>query len=522
MTDFNVQEFTAQLAGTYGDPSAFSELVFGTPYHAGQKAFAEAANADLNFLLPGNSWGKTEYIVRQTLYDGWFKTGPLRPTNFKDWVQQTYNILLASFEYDTIQEAFDRIEKYRNNNPKVAALIGSIVSSPRGEIVMSNGTKIDFGTLKDNGKHVEATRYNRIRVDEVGHIPDISYTWDSVLYPRTMGVSGRTDFIGTPKPHSDPYLLEIFDKGRKGEDDFYYSYSGSVLENEFWTDEERERVMRNPRYIKGWTPAEVGADLGVMAAVARFIDGTLHVPILTPMGKQVILGAFIMAGGYFFNRYHTQRMFTWDPKWGRVLSEGDSFIVETPDPVTGEYTTYHNDHMYMAAFDLAGNKSKKRRKGKGSDPTVGMVLDVTDRPWKVVRFDYVPGGDADWEQKYELMALVYRTYNLPYLIIDATGSVDSVQEALQNRGVEVQGIHFGGSSNKKFDMLRNLQLCMEMEWGSAKGVLRSPEIPQLKYELDHYIIPDDEIVQDCVMTLAMVAHETAQYELPGAYAGEIF
>lgn len=518
--DFDVKAFTEELAGTFGDPSAFSELVFGTPYHAGQKRFAEEATADLNFLLPGNSWGKTEYIVRQTLYDGWFKTGPLRPTNFKSWVQQTYNILLASFEYDTIQEAFDRIEKYRNNNPKVAALISSIVSSPRGEVVMSNGTKIDFGTLKDNGKHVEATRYNRIRVDEVGHIPDISYTWDSVLYPRTMGVSGRTDFIGTPKPHSDPYLLEIFDKGRKGDDPMYFSYSGSVLENEFWTEAERARVFANPRYVKGWRPAEVGADKDPLA---RWVDGALSVPILTPMGKQVLLGAFIMAGGYFFNRFHTQRMFTWDPEWGRVEYSGDSFVVETKDDLTGAYAEAHTTHMYMAAFDLAGNKSKRSRKGgKGSDPTVGMVLDITTRPWRVVRFDYIPGGDADWEQKYELMKQIFLTYHLPYLIIDATGSVDSVQEALQNRGVDVEGIHFGGSSAKKFDMLRNLQLCMEMEWGSAKGAIRSPAIPQLKYELDHYVIPDDDIVQDCVMTLAMVAHETAQYEVPGMVSGEVY
>lgn len=520
--DFDVQEFTAQLAGTYGDPSAFSELVFGTPYHEGQKRFAEAATSDLNFLLPGNSWGKTEYIVRQTLYDGWFKTGPLRPTNFKDWVQHPYKILLASFEYDTIGEAFDRFETANNNNPRVHALIASIVSSPRGEITLSNGTTIDFGTLKDNGKHVEATRYNRIRVDEVGHIPDISYTWDSVLYPRTMGVSGRTDFIGTPKPHSDPYLLEIFEKGKEGNSPFYFSYAGSVLENEFWTDAERERVMNNPRYVKGWRAVEFEEDLGVMASIVRDIKGVPSVPVLTPMGKQVILGAFIMAGGYFFNRFHTQRMFTWDNEWGRVERNGDSFVVKMRDPLTGEHSEYLDGHMYMAAFDLAGNKAKKRRKGKGSDPTVGMTLDITERPWKVVRFDFIPGGDADWEQKYELMRDVYLTYQLPYLCIDGTGNVSSVQEALQNRGVEVENIQFGGSSNKKFDMLRNLQLCMEMEWGAAKGVLRSPDIPQLKYELDHYIIPDDEIVQDCVMTLAMVAHETAQYELPAPVSGEVY
>lgn len=505
--------FMADVAATYGDPSAFSELVFGTPFHAGQESYSRQATADLNFLLPGNSWGKTEYIVRQSLYDAWFKTGPLRPSTFHDWMQATYNVLLCSFEYETIGEAYSRFETYFNNRPEVHALISHITSSPRGKVTLSNGSVIDFGTLKDNGKHVEATRYNRIRVDEAGHIPDISYTYDSVLYPRTMGVSGVVDFIGTPKPHSDPYLLEVFEKGKDGKDPFYFSYSGSVLENEFWTDEERIRVFKNPRYVTGWRPVKDGEELGVLAKAIKDVDGVPSVPLLTPMGRQVILGAFVIAGGYFFNRFHITRMFEWSEEWGEPVWVGDSFSIA---PKAGR--------LYMGAFDLAGNKQRKagRRKGKGSDPTVGMVIDYTEKPWKVVRFDYVLGGDADWEQKYELMKQVYDSYNLPYLLIDATGNVDSVQEALQNRGVEVEGVQFGGSSNKKFDMLRNLQLCTEMEWDGTRGVIRCPAIEQLKYELDHYILPDDDITQDCVMTLAMVAHELAQYELPAPSAGEVF
>lgn len=499
-----------KLAGTYGDPSAFSELVFGTRYHAGQKRYAEQAKADVNFLLPGNSWGKTEFIVREALYEAWFKEGEGRPTNFQDWLNASDNTLLASFEYDTIKEAFERFKLYNQARPEVGALIKSLVESPSMEIELTNGSRIDFGSLKDQGKHVEATRYKRIFIDEAGHIPDISYTFDSVLFPRTMGVSGRIHLIGTPKPHSDPFLLEIFEKGKDGKDPFYFSMAGSVLENEFWTQAERERVLRNPRYVKGWREVEAGEELGILGQAAMEQDGRICVPILTPMGRQVILGHFIIAGGYFFNRFHVTRMFQWDGPEPEMV--GDSFAFP---PERG--------HIYMGSFDLAGNKRKLRgRKSRGSDPTVGFVLDITQRPWKVVRFDYIPGGDADWEDKYNLMDEVYRTYRLPYLLIDATGNVDSVCEALQNRGVEVEGVQFGGSSNKKFDMLRNLQLCTEMEFDGTRGILRSPMIPQLKYEMDHYIIPDDEIVQDCVMALAMVAHETMQYDVPTAVSGEVW
>lgn len=502
----------ADLAATYGDPSKFSELVFGTPLHAGQRRYASDAQADTNFLLPGNSWGKTEFIVRFALYCAWFKTGPNRPENFTDWVQAPYNVLLASYEYDTIDESFQRFKLGNKNNPNVKAMIAKLIESPHPQIELTNGSRIDFGSLKDFGKHVEATRYNRIFVDEAGHIPDISYTFDSVLYPRTMGVGGKVDLIGTPKPHSDPFLLEVFEKGKDGGDHFYYSQSGSVLENEFWTEEERQRVLRNPRYVKGWRPVELGEDLGLLEKAAQIVDGALSIPVLTPMGKQVILGAFIIAGGYFFNRFHVSRMFEWHAEWGTPEWVGDSFSIP---PQAGR--------VYMGAFDLAGNKLRsKKKRNKGSDPTVGFVVDYTERPWRVVRFDYIRGGEADWEDKYILMDSVYKDYHLPYLVIDATGNVDSVQEALQNRGVEVEGIHFGGAGNKKFDMLRNLQLALEMDWDGIRGAIRCPAIEQVKYELDHYVIPDDDITQDCVMSLAMVAHEIMQYELPPHTAGEMF
>ena len=504
-----------KLAGTKGDPSAFSELVFGTRYHQGQKEYAENAVADVNLLIPGNSWGKTEFIVRQAFYEAWFKIGPNTPDNFEDWFNQTDNTLLASFEYDTIGEEYDRFCKYENSRPEVKALISRNVASPHPTIELTNGSVIDFGSLKDQGRHVEATRYNRIFVDEAGHIPDVSYTYDSVLYPRTMGVSGRIHLVGTPKPHSDPFLLEIFEKGKRGDDPFYFSKQGAVLENEFWTQAERDRVLRNPRYVKGWRPVEHDEALGVLEKAVTDVDGVPSVPILTPMGKQVILGAFVIAGGYFFNRFYVARMFEWEDDenlYGEPEFNGDSFTFAP-----------RKDRFYMGAFDLAGNKRKlKGRKGRGSDPTVGFVIDHTTRPWHIVRFDYIPGGDADWEDKYRLMKQVYLDFKLPLLLIDATGNVDSVQEALQNRGVEVDGIQFGGSSNKKFDMLRNLQLATEMEWDGIRGLLRSIPIPQLKYELDHYIIPDDEIVQDCVMALAMVVHELVLSDLPPSFAGEVY
>jgi hypothetical protein len=120
------------------------------------------------------------------------------------------------------------------------------------------------------------------------------------------------------------------------------------------------------------------------------------------------------------------------------------------------------------------------------------------------------------------MAEVWKGYPSPYLLIDATGQIDSVAEALQSRGIEVEGIHFGGNTSKKFDMLQNLRVCTEMEWSGARGLLRSPLIPGLKYELDHYVLPDDHIRQDRVMALAMAVSHIVQWEMPAAISGNVF
>lgn len=496
-------DFMLRLAESRGDSSRFSQLVFGSALHDGQIRYCQNANAQVNFLLPGNSFGKTELILRRAFELAWWKESDYTPTDFEEWLQHSYRILIASYSYPIAKESFSRLRNAYNSREELRALVSAKYESDPPHIILSNGSRIDWGSLDGQGRLVEAARYQHIFVDEAGHIPDLSQTFDSILFPRTMGVGGRVHLFGTPKPESDPYLLEVYEKGRPGanKDPFYHSQPGSCLENEFWPKAERDRVLSNPRYVTGWYTCDGCDDI-------LHIDGR-H-PQLTQMGKQVILGEFILAGGFLFSRPHVVRMFAADTEHN-VRWIGDRYFYSKPDP----------GHLYLGAFDLGGNKLRKRKK-KGSDPTVGMVIDFTTRPWKVVWFRYIEGGEMDWHQKYEVMADVFKEYGMPYLLIDSTGTVDSVQEALQDRGVEIEGVQFGGSGGRKLDMLRNLQLCLELEWGESKGVLRSPLIPKLKDELDRYILPDDDIEQDCVMTLAMLAHHIAQTELPAAVSGDVY
>lgn len=675
-------DFMSQVMATYGKPSAFSRLIFGTGLHAGQRRYVRLAKADTNFLLPGNSWGKalangtpvlrptgdwtaieelkagddvvggnglptkvlgvypqgvrplwrlhfrdgsvdcdedhlwsdsrrgrvvrtadavrwksrkaalcvptcvpavrigglpalgrttlseaekrpaaeatciavdavdglfvtkdfivthnTEFIARYLVYLAWFKDGPYRPLNFADWWAQEYKGLVASFTYPIAMESFSRLKSLRENRKEVQALITNMVQDPPS-VTFANGSIVDWGSLDGEGKLVEAARRRFIFVDEAGHIPDLSATFENILYPRTMGVGGRVHLLGTPKAHSDPFLLEVFEKGKTPNEE-YYSQEGSVFENEFWPKEEQRRVLRNSRYVKGWAPClQSSCDFSLCWTGDPAPAGGAHHPILSPIGGQVLLGRFVIAGGLLFNRQHIARMFTgvhsvdWHgenhfstgPWQLKDDPEGRQVWRFTPpeDPVgLKAFKKHQASRLYLSCFDLGGNKMKRKSK-RGSDATVGFTIDYTERPWRVVHYHYIEGGEMDWQGKYETMAEVQKAYPSMYLLIDATGTSDSVQEALQDRGLEVEGIQLGGNSNKKLDMLRNLQLCLGLDYGDSKGILRCPPLPGLKQELDHYVLPDDHIEQDRVMTLAMLCHTIAQWDIPFAVGGDVY
>src|SRR5690606_21214439 len=158
--------------------------------------------------------------------------------------------------------------------------------------------------------------------------------------------------------HSDPYLLEVYEKGKDGKDPFYYSQAGSVLENSYWSDEERDRVFANPRYVKGWTDCPEGGncDSGICRRQGR--------PILPPIGRQVILGAFVIAGGYFFDRYAVGRIFT-DPQADEVEWHGENHFHTgrwelDSSGIWRRLDDAPSNRLYMGAFDLGGNKMRKR------------------------------------------------------------------------------------------------------------------------------------------------------------------
>lgn len=465
----------------------FNRTVFGTELHPGQLDFTLSATKQVNLLSPGNSWGKTEWVARELVRRCWLKLGAVEPDDMEGWLLSPYNALCAAFNYDIAEEAFNRLDHmYRAGGP-LSFLIEQLWVSKPQKIRFTNGSVLDFGSLGEGGRLIEATRRHVIFVDEVGQVPEFEEVFNSVIYPRTIGVNGDVFLVGTPKPHTDSFIHEIFDVGLTGDDPFYFAREGSSFENIYWPAEEQARVLKNPKLVRRVNE-----------------DGTVE---FTDLGRQVILGKFRLAGGLFFNRLRVSRMFSGDWRFDEVK----------PSP----------KGVYLAAADLGGRKKK-------SDATVVMVMDVSSFPWRLVSYQRLEGTDADWEDKYDAIEAVYDEWRPPYFLLDVTGQQDSVAEVLEKRGIPVEGVNFGGAlGSKKLNMLRSLQSVLEMDFkdsdgNSVRGLIRcpavvvEPDMRQPKTEMERYALADKNLTQDCVMTLAMLAHYALQEQVPEPTFGDAY
>jgi hypothetical protein len=494
MTDLSPQAVMGEL-GQCGDDAygiqRFNQLVFGTPLHDGQLRVALGSRKQTNLISPGNSWGKTEFIAREAVRYCWLKlVHGDQFTSPREWLERDYRALVCSYQFDVAKESFHRLDQRNDQGGVLAQLVKRIVTKDPPKVEFMNGSVLDFGSLDQGGRHVEATRRQAIWVDEVGHIPDFRDIYRSILFPRTIGVRGIIWLLGTPKPSTDPWLYEVAMQG--AEQDGYYSfYEASSYENTYWPEDERQRVEANPELFNR--------------------DGSL-----TPMGRQVVEGKFILAGGLFFSRPHILRMFR---------GTHEFYVPGLEVEPSGE--TYRTPHLAVTAWDVAGSK-------KTADATVGVTLDLDVRPWRVSRLEHLPGGSVDWAGKYDFIHQCWEEDESYAVGVDVTGpSADSISEELMNRGLPIEPIHFGGQTSKKYDMLRNLQSRMEtgdddLDGNPFRGWLRFPDVkthPELeerKKEFDFYRLDDAKLITDTVMATAMAVKLASDLVLPDPMFGPSF
>lgn len=286
---------------------------------------------------------------------------------------------------------------------------------------------------------------------------------------------GEIDLIGTPKGFNDLYFY--FERGQRGIPG-YYSQRGSIYDNPFLPEEDikmRDTLLRSGN---------------------------------AKLAQQALYGDFVDFTGLAFTRDQRDNAF---------------------DPSLPEHVAWIEGHRYIVAWDL----------GRTTDFTVGIVLDITTRPWQMV--SYTRLNRVAWEEIYETIGRVAERYHCSYSVIDATGPQgDVIEEELTKRGIMVYG-YKSSTKSLKIELINNLQTALDegrkavefytetdengnqfeqpilQEPGTGWGLLRLPCVTQLMDEMGIYSLDDKDIpFTDSVMSLALAVN--AAYESEGLTA----
>lgn len=443
--------------------------------HLGQENFLRNSNEPINVLVPGNRFGKSTVIGMRHLHKAFTKKGLKGVRDQKDWMEADFNTISLAHASDQAAIVFKEARALATQSPAFAPFVKRVRETPFPHIVLWNNSVIHMRSAHDGGKYVDGHTYRHVSVDEAGWIQELKRLINEVLLMRMAG-GGLLDLVGTPKGFGDLYYYA--ERGLRGVPG-YYTQRGSIFENPFLSREDlemREKLIAN-------------ADPRLRA--------------------QVFDGDFVDFDGLAFSRDQRENLFL-------------STLPPHQDWVKGR--------RYVQAWDL----------GRRTDYTVGVTLDVTAIPWVMVDFQRL--NRVPWEEIYRLIGQKAEEYHVSLPRIDATGPQgDVIEEELWKRGIHVDGFRITTGAIKT-DLINTLQTCLDWnrelidevwtpdEGGvmhrtpimeepdsstDAWGLLRAPPITQLVDEMGIYRLDDKDLVQDCVITLAMAADAAYQESMVG-------
>ncbi|AIY89910.1 terminase large subunit domain-containing protein [Geoglobus acetivorans] len=159
----------------------------------------------------------------------------------------------------------------------------------------------------------------------------------------------------------------------------------------------------------------------------------------------------------------------------------------------------HPARRYVIGCDLA----------KYQDYTVIVVLDVTEKPFRLVHFQRF--NRRPYAETIMRLKELYRRFNSPRVLIDSSGVGDPVLEDLQDIGAE--GYVF--TSKSKVQLIQRLQAVIE------NGEVKYPYIEELVRELQFFeyqltrqgvkMEARQGFHDDCVIALALAVWAAEQY-----------
>lgn len=319
-------------------------------------------------------------------------------------------------------------------------------------IKLWNNSELHFRTLDDSASGVSQMTVNLISVDEAALEDKLKEADDLVLRMRVVANRGPRWFIGTPDGPND-FAEMIWDIEAKG----------TETENRIWVDEPEKRALV-------WNILQDNVGYGITQEELDFQEATQD-----PATKEAKLRGAILfpVKAYFTPTENILR--TWVPG-----------LRSREIPLAG--------HKYVIFWDVSVE----------SDPTVMVVIDVTRKPWRGVKYRRwakpmpVIETIRAMEEEHSFwsdagVGMVHPRVTTGY---DATSMGGAMFGQLMSNIPNKRGVNFAGPKVKD-QALADMRAIM-----SQLGVIWPEDWLTLRKEVMGYRRKDDKIRQDSVMAVA--------------------
>lgn len=461
----------------------FINQLLGMPLHPGQIKFIEDTfhlKTKINVLVPSNRYGKSSLIACKHIWKHFYKTGV--PTgNRQAWLKASYRTANIAPHSALVEPVFNYIDQILTSSYPIHLPDGRIVSnrcqiewfylanqtrtSPVHRQFFAFNSYIEHRTLGATAADsLEGKPYGYISYDEAGRSQHLRDEVDGTLLARLFDWGGELDLVSTPDQTS-PSILDHYEYYQKGLLGNYavtrtYTMEGRLRDNIFFPPEQIQEQY----------------DL--------YKDN--------PLAPQVLEGKFVFGGD-------------------NLYSYED--ILAAQDEPLNDGIRREDGHRYVFSVDTA----------MGSDEMVYTVLDMTTKPFKLVKQVAAQGNSKSYQMHMNDFLDLYDAYknettkvkimletwngesarfyqDLPYELQIITKCYGSWQpsrtSATSNKNLErpkTQNI-------KKADILLALKKLL-----SAREIKIPKNNAKLVQQMSIYKEKDDNIPTDRVIGLALAA-----------------
>lgn len=356
----------------------FINRLLGMPLHPGQIKYIEDTfrkKTKVNTLVPANRWAKTTTLALIQIHTNFYKFG-VPEGNRQAWLRTLYRTANVAPASALLEPVFHYIDQIMTSAFPIRLPDGRIITnkcliewfylaektvkSPPMRQYFANNSYVEHRTLGLTGSDsLEGKPYGLITYDEGGRSDHLEREVNGTLLARLFDWNGQLHIASTPDQNSPSilYHFELYQKGLAGLPG-YYTMEGQLKDNIFFPPEQIENQY-------------------------KLYEGN-------PLKDQVLYGKFVFGGDNLLNAED-------------ILAAKDNSLND------GE--RFKEGHRYVISTDTA----------IGADEMVHSVIDVTDKPHRLVR-QMAAKGNSKSPQRHlnDFIDLYdsYRTeeYSSPYIL----------------------------------------------------------------------------------------------------------